>query len=85
MDQCFGLALRTHDPTGWTGAFRELIGNDERQFNAPGVRVPMLSLSRVRRPDDPAWPYPEYHSSADTPRQRPGRHLEASRRSGDRA
>src|SRR5205814_5902547 len=54
-------------PDGWTGAFRTIIGNDERQFNAPGVRVPMLSLSRVLRPDDSNWPYPQYHSSDDTP------------------
>lgn len=67
VDRCFELALRAEDRGGWTGAFRTIIGNDERQFNAPGVRVPMLSLSRVCRPDDPAWPYPEYHSSADVP------------------
>src|SRR5690606_1002563 len=66
-DRCFAAALAAAEPDGWTGAFRTVIGNDERQFNAPGVRVPMLSLSRVRRPDDPAWPYPEYHSSRDTP------------------
>ncbi len=52
---------------GWIGEFRTIIGNDERQFNGPGVRVPMLSLSRVLRPDHPDWPYPEYHSSFDNP------------------
>lgn len=67
VDRCFAMALAAAEPDGWTGAFRTIIGNDERQFNAPGVRVPMLSLSRVRRPGDPAWPYPEYHSSRDTP------------------
>jgi aminopeptidase-like protein len=67
VDRCFAMALAAADPDGWTGEFRTIIGNDERQFNAPGVRVPMLSLSRVRRPGDPAWPYPEYHSSRDTP------------------
>ena len=46
------MALAAAEPDGWTGAFRTIIGNDERQFNAPGVRVPMLSLSRVRRPGD---------------------------------
>ena len=30
-----------------------VINNDERQFNAPGVRVPMLSLSRVLRRESP--------------------------------
>jgi aminopeptidase-like protein len=60
--------LRESDPDGWTGAFRTVVGNDERQFNAPGVRVPMLSLSRVMQDKSGSWPYyPEYHSSKDTP------------------
>ncbi len=67
VDRCFAMALAAAEADSWTGAFRTIIGNDERQFNAPGVRVPMLSLSRVRRPGDPLWPYPEYHSSRDTP------------------
>ena len=78
VDRCFALALRSRDPDAWTGAFREIIGNDERQFNAPGVRVPMLSLSRVRHPSDPDWPYPEYHSSLDTPDVCSEAQLEAS-------
>ena len=68
VDRCLTLALNEQDPHGWTGAFRTIIQNDERQFNAPGVRVPMLSLSRVFPPSDSRWPYPEYHSSFDTPR-----------------
>jgi aminopeptidase-like protein/aminoglycoside N3'-acetyltransferase len=67
LDQRFTLAVRDHDSSSWTGAFRTVIGNDERQFNAPGVRVPMLSLSRVLPLSDPDWPYREYHSSQDTP------------------
>jgi aminopeptidase-like protein len=60
--------LEETDPHGWTGAFRTVVGNDERQFNAPGVRVPMLSLSRVLRGEAGKWPYyPQYHSSEDTP------------------
>jgi aminopeptidase-like protein/aminoglycoside N3'-acetyltransferase len=66
-DHCFALAMAAAEPAGWTGAFRSIIGNDERQFNAPGVRIPMLSLSRVLPPEHPDWPYREYHSSADTP------------------
>ena len=65
IDRAFALGVREAEPDGWIGAYRTVIGNDERQFNGPGVRVPMLSLSRVRRPTDPAWPYPEYHSSDD--------------------
>jgi aminopeptidase-like protein len=67
VDQCFVLAMRDHDSYSWTGAFRTVIGNDERQFNSPGVRIPMLSLSRVLPPSEPDWPYREYHSSQDTP------------------
>jgi aminopeptidase-like protein/aminoglycoside N3'-acetyltransferase len=67
VDQCFTLAMRKHDPYSWTGAFQTIIGNDERQFNAPGVRVPMLSLSRVLSSSAADWPYRGYHSNYDTP------------------
>ncbi|HEY1576111.1 MAG TPA: DUF4910 domain-containing protein [Terracidiphilus sp.] len=68
MDLCFREVLEKTDPDGWVGAFRTVVGNDERQFNAPGVRVPMLSLSRVLRGKPGQWPYyPQYHSSEDTP------------------
>jgi len=39
------------------GAFGDVIANDERVLNGPGVGVPCLSLSR--------FPYPEYHTSDD--------------------
>jgi aminopeptidase-like protein/aminoglycoside N3'-acetyltransferase len=68
IDRCLTRVLQDHDPRGWTGAFRTVVGNDERQFNAPGVRVPMLSLSRVQKSQPGKHPYyPEYHSSHDTP------------------
>ena len=68
VDRCLSQALKESDPHGWTGPFRTVVGNDERQFNAPGVRVPMLSLSRVMQGKSGGWPYyPEYHSSQDTP------------------
>jgi aminopeptidase-like protein len=79
VDLCFSLALKTHDPFSWTGAYRTIIGNDERQFNSPGVRVPLLSLSRVLPPTSADWPYPEYHSSHDTPELNSVKNLEASR------
>ncbi len=37
----------------------EQSGSDERQFNAPGLRVPMVRMSRSFST------YPEYHSSKD--------------------
>jgi aminopeptidase-like protein/aminoglycoside N3'-acetyltransferase len=68
VDRCLTQALKESDPDGWTGSFRMVVGNDERQFNAPGVRVPMLSLSRVLRENSGVTPYfPKYHSSQDTP------------------
>jgi aminopeptidase-like protein len=67
-DRCLSQALKESDPHGWTGPFRTVVGNDERQFNAPGVRVPMLSLSRVVQGNQGCWRFfPEYHSSQDTP------------------
>jgi aminopeptidase-like protein/aminoglycoside N3'-acetyltransferase len=79
IDQCFTLAMKHHDYHGWTSGFRTIIGNDERQFNGPGVRVPMLSLSRVLPPSSPDWPYREYHSSYDSPELLSMKRLEASR------
>jgi aminopeptidase-like protein len=68
IDRCLTRVLEDHDPHAWTGAFRTVVGNDERQFNAPGVRVPMLSLSRVQKSKPGKHPYyPQYHSSHDTP------------------
>ncbi len=79
MDECCVTAMRGFDPLGWTANYRDLLGNDERQFNAPGVRVPMLSLLRVLPPSDPDYPYREYHSSFDTPAIVSAERLEESR------
>lgn len=66
-ERCLTSALGGLDPQGYSAPYRTVINNDERQFNAPGVRVPMLSLSRVEPPGSPTRPYREYHSSLDTP------------------
>jgi len=79
VDRCLTAALRGLDPQAYSAPYRMVINNDERQFNAPGVRVPMLSLSRVERRDSPTWPYPEYHSSLDTPAIISADRLEASK------
>jgi aminopeptidase-like protein/aminoglycoside N3'-acetyltransferase len=39
------------------GTFADVIANDERVLNGPGLNVPCLSISR--------YPYPEYHTSDD--------------------
>lgn len=77
-DRCLSSALAGLDPAGYTDAYRTVIGNDERQFNAPGVRVPMLSISRVEPPGSTTRPYREYHSSFDTPDIVSAERLEAS-------
>lgn len=81
-DGALVLALRQREPGAYVGAMRTIIDNDERQFNAPGVRVPMLSLSRVVNPQLPGsrfYPYPEYHSHLDSPEIVSHQRLEASR------
>jgi aminopeptidase-like protein/aminoglycoside N3'-acetyltransferase len=79
IDQCAELAMKEHDPLAWTGAYRTVIGNDERQFNGPGVRVPMVSLSRILPSGAREWPYREYHTSLDTPDLVSPKSLEESR------
>jgi aminopeptidase-like protein len=80
VDKCFAAVLENIDPPISRKPYREVIGNDERQFNAPGVRVPMLSLSRCLFPRTaPDHPYREYHSSLDTPAIVSQQRLEESR------
>ena len=81
-DKALIASLRGAAPDAYIGPYRTIINNDERQFNAPGVRVPMLSLSRVENPEtleSMYRPYPEYHSSADTPAIVTQERLEAAR------
>jgi aminopeptidase-like protein len=79
-DRCLTTTLPGLDQHSYQGAYRTIIDNDERQFNAPGVRVPMLSLSRVEAPKLSGLPpYPEYHSSLDTPAIISQERLEESR------
>ena len=66
FDKCAKMVVLSHDSKAWVGKFPDVILNDERMFNAPGVRVPMVSLSRVLKKDHPDYPYREYHSSLDT-------------------
>jgi aminopeptidase-like protein/aminoglycoside N3'-acetyltransferase len=66
FDRCCLAAVKEFDPQSWTGKFLTIVTNDERQFNAPGVRVPMLSLSRVARSHDASDDiYPQYHTNFD--------------------
>ncbi len=80
FDRCLRRAFIHLEPQGYYAPYRTVIGNDERQFNAPGVRVPMLSLSRVEPEGSPTRPYREYHSSLDTPAIVTQERLEQSKR-----
>lgn len=80
VDYCLKTAFRGLETQGYIGAYRTIVPNDERQFNSPGVRVPMLSISRVEKPSYPPVPYREYHSSLDTPAIVTQERLEASSR-----
>ena len=66
-DKVFRASLPSLDPLSYQAPYRMVINNDERQFNAPGVRVPMLSLSRVEPQSSTTRPYLEYHTNLDTP------------------
>ncbi len=49
---------------GWrTDLFRKVVGNDETCWEAAGFEIPFPSLSR----SEGMPPFPEYHSSKDTP------------------
>jgi aminopeptidase-like protein len=67
IDKCIQLIVKEHDPRTWLGDPINDLLNDERVFNAPGIGVPMLSLSRTIPRSDIDTPYREYHSSFDTP------------------
>jgi aminopeptidase-like protein len=46
----FGIEFRE-------GTFADVIANDERVLNGPGLNIPCISVTR--------FPYPEYHTSDD--------------------
>jgi aminopeptidase-like protein len=59
MDRIARLVLAQAGNEFREGEFAQVIANDERVINGPGVNVPMISLSR--------WPYDEYHTTDDNP------------------
>jgi aminopeptidase-like protein len=59
LDRIARMALAARCESVREGAFREVVGNDEMVINGPGVDVPCVSITR--------WPYPEYHTSDDSP------------------
>jgi len=57
LDRVGQYVLRKRGREFREGTFADIIANDERVLNGPGVNVPCLSISR--------FPYPEYHTSDD--------------------
>ena len=57
IDAAAEQALKEFEPDLTVGAFRTIVGNDETVWEAPGIEIPMISISR--------WPYPQYHTSHD--------------------
>ena len=59
MDRIAQVVLKKHGDEFREGEFAQVVANDERVINGPGVNVPCISLSR--------WPYDEYHTTDDNP------------------
>jgi aminopeptidase-like protein len=57
IDRVAEYVLGQGDEDYREGEFAQVVANDERVINGPGVNVPCISLSR--------WPYDEYHTSDD--------------------
>ena len=59
MDRIARAVLKKRGEDFREGEFAQVVANDERVINGPGVNVPCISISR--------WPYAEYHTTDDNP------------------
>ena len=59
MDRIARTVLKKRGEEFREGEFAQVVANDERVINGPGVNVPCISISR--------WPYDEYHTTDDNP------------------
>lgn len=64
IDKAFANAVRHCARDSALVPWRRGAGNDETVWEAPGYEVPFVEVSRARHF---AAPYPEYHTSLDTP------------------
>ncbi len=63
IDKIAHHVLRHRSRSGyWSDQFRKIVGNDETVWEAPGIEVPMISLSRC---EGEGSCFSEYHTSAD--------------------
>lgn len=67
IDLCCEHIIKEREKDSYIRDFWTIIRNDELEYNSPGVRVPMPSISRCLKPESEFWPYPEYHTHFDTP------------------
>jgi aminopeptidase-like protein len=67
MDKALWLALKATGKDFRQGDFRQVVRNDEAVINGPGVDIPCPSLSRAAPWSEGGFPFPEYHTSLDTP------------------
>lgn len=64
IDKIFTNYIKEYEK-GWVADYRFLVGNDERQYNSPGLRIPMISFARANKWGSKNRPFKEYHSSLD--------------------
>lgn len=67
LDKCCEHVIAEMDSNSYVRDFWTVIRNDELEYNSPGVRIPMPSISRCLKPESELGPYPEYHTHLDTP------------------
>ena len=65
IDRSIAYGFSQNAPDGNMAKYRELPGNDERQFNAPGVRIPMLAYARILPQGHLDYPFKQYHTIED--------------------
>lgn len=59
VDRAAHHVFRHRYGTYHSGRFRDIHGNDETVFEAPGYEIPSISITR--------WPFDQYHTDRDTP------------------
>ena len=64
LDAAFANVGRRRNPPARHVPWRLGAGNDETVWEAPGYEVPFVEVSRSQ---DVLFPFPEYHTSLDTP------------------
>lgn len=57
MDRVGQYVLKKRGGEFREGTFADVIANDERVLNGPGINIPCISITR--------YPYPEYHTTDD--------------------